>query len=86
MGIYMDNFAKAFVQLLEQSGVTCYQIEAYTRLNQAYLSRLKKGEKINPSPETIMKISLALAHFSSKLTIDEIDSLFRSVGRSLTKD
>jgi transcriptional regulator with XRE-family HTH domain len=84
--IYRDNFAKAFVQLLEQSGVTCYQIEGYTGLNQAYLSPLKKGEKSNPSPETIMKISLALAYFSSKITIHDIEGLFRSVGRSVTKD
>ena len=83
MGIYEDNFSAVFANLLRDSGVTCYQISEFTGLNQPYLSRLRSGEKQNPSPETIMKISLALTHYSYKIKLHDIQKLFKSVGRSL---
>lgn len=83
MGIYEDNFSVVFAELLKKSGVSCYQINEYTGLDQAYLSRLRSGERTNPGPETVMKISLALAHFSNRITLYDIDYLFHSVGRSL---
>jgi len=78
-GIYHNNFSKVFSQLLKMAGVSCYQISQYTGLTQAYLSRLKTGEKQNPSPQTILMISLALAHFSDKIRIQQIRKLFESV-------
>jgi len=82
-GIYANCFSSVFSRLLEKTGVSCYQICQYTNLDQAYLHRLKNGEKQNPSAETIMKIALALAHFGAKITIDDIEEMFNSVGRSL---
>lgn len=86
MAIYDNNFSVAFTGLLKRFGVTCYQIGKYTGLDQAYLSRLNNGEKTNPSPETIMKICLALAHYSEKIMLHDLESLFRSVGRSVIRD
>ncbi len=63
MGLYQNNFAEAFPKLIAKSGVTCYQIHEFTHLDQAYLSRLKSGGKTSPSPETIVKIGLAICHF-----------------------
>ena len=63
MGLYQNNFAEAFSKLIDKFEVTAYQIHQFIHLDQAYLSRLKSGEKNNPSPETIMKISLAFCHF-----------------------
>ena len=83
MGLYEKSFAEAFSKLLAKSGITCYQIHEYTHLDQAYLSRLKNGEKKNPSPETIMKISLAICHFSNKIKLSDIEKLLNSVGRSI---
>ena len=83
MALYATNFAKAFSNLLQETGVTCYQISQYSHLDQAYLSRLKNGEKQNPSPDTIVKISLALTHYSDKVNLYDIRKLFKSVGRSL---
>lgn len=82
-GIYVDSFSKVFSKLLEKTRITCYQISQYSHLDQAYLSRLKSGEMSNPGIETLMKISLALVHFSDKVTFYDIESLFNSVGRSL---
>jgi len=83
VGIYRNNFSLTFSKLLERSGVSCYQISQYTHLDQAYLNRLKNGEKNNPSPETTIKISLALAHYGNKIKLSDIESLFKSTGRSI---
>ena len=83
MGLYNSDFAKAFSNLLAKSGVTCYQIHQFTHLDQAYLSRLKSGESNNPSPETILKISLAICHLKEKIKIYDIEQLLNSTGRSL---
>lgn len=82
-GLYSNDFSEVFSRLLEKSGVSCYQIHQYTHLDQAYLSRLKNGDKGNPSPETIMKISLAFARLSKNVTVYDIEKLFNSVGRSI---
>ena len=80
-GILSNNFSQTFCGLLEERGVSCYQIGKYSGLDQAYLSRLKSGGRSNPSPETIMKISLALAHLSPQISLYDIQKLFRSAGR-----
>jgi radical SAM superfamily enzyme with C-terminal helix-hairpin-helix motif len=82
-GLYSNSFSEVFSKILGDTGVSCYQIHTYTNLDQGYLSRLKASQKTNPSPETIMKISLGLVHCSPKVTLLDIDNLFKSVGRSL---
>ena len=83
MGLYRDNFTEAFSKLRAKSGSTCYQIRQFTHLDQAYLSRLKSGERNSPSPETIVKIGLTICHFDDKIKFSDIEGLFKSVGRSL---
>ena len=83
MTFYANDFSKTFSTLLEEKGISCYQISQYTHLDQAYLSRLKNGGKHNPSPETLIKMSLALAHYSNQVQLHDIQKLFKSAGRSI---
>ncbi len=83
MTLYASDFSRVFSTLLEKNGISCYQISRYTHLDQAYLSRLKNGGKHNPSPETLIKISLALAHYSNQVQLHDIQRLLKSVGRSI---
>jgi len=83
MGLYQNNFAEAFSKLLAKSGATCYEIHQFTHLDQAYLSRLKSGERNSPSPETILKIGLAICHFDDRIRLSDIELLLNSTGRSL---
>lgn len=83
VAIYATDFAKLFSKLIENYGLSSYQISQFSGLDQAYLSRLKSGEKKNPSPETVVKISLAICHLNNKVTLSDIERLFESVGRSL---
>jgi len=81
--VYSNYSSQRFSKLLDKSNVTCYQISQYAHLDQAYLSRLKTGQRQNPSPETIIKISLALVHFSDDISLYDIERLFKAAGRSL---
>ena len=83
MTLYASEFSKVFSTLLEENGISCYKISRYTSLDEAYLSRLKNGGKHDPSPETLIKISLALAHYGNQVQLDDIQRLFKSVGRSI---
>ena len=82
-GIYDIQFSTVFSKMLKKSDISCYKIAKYTNIDVAYLSRLKNGLKYNPSPETILKISIAIGHLSEKIKIGDIEELFNSVGRSL---
>ena len=82
-GLYKNNFSEAFNKLLHKTGVSCYRISQYSHMDQAYLSRLKNGEKGNPSPEVIMKICLAIADSSAKTNVLDFEKLMNSAGRSL---
>ena len=83
IGIYADEFSRAFSKVLEQGDVTCYQISKYANIDQSYLSRLKSGEKQNPSIQTVIKIGLALAHLGHNISLFDIEILYNSVGRSI---
>jgi transcriptional regulator with XRE-family HTH domain len=82
-GIYANSFSEVFSKLLEKGHITCYQLHQFTDLDQAYLSRLKNGEKFNPSPEALMNIALGLVHHSKEISRYDIDEMFESVGRSI---
>ena len=82
-GIYNNDFSLVFSKLLGKTGISCYQIHNFTHIDQAYLSRLRSGEKDNPSPEIIVKICLAFVRLSKNVTLYDIEQLLNSVGRSI---
>ena len=81
--IYANDFARVFSRLLEENGLSCYRISEYTNLDQAYLSRLRRGKMNNPSLPILIKLSLALARLGKNITIHDIEELFNTVGRSI---
>ena len=85
MPLYSDDFARIFSNLLEKYHISCYKIEEYSNLNQSYLSRLRSGQMNNPSAETVVKISIAMAHCNKDLNLLDIERLFNACGRSLQK-
>jgi len=83
VAIYTNNFSKVFDKVLSETGVSCYQISGYSGLDGGYLSRLRSGQKDNPSPETTIKICIAIAHYSEKAKLHDIEALFNATGRTL---
>ncbi len=73
-------FSQVFSEIMERTGVTCYQINQYSGLDQSYLSRLKNGEKLNPSIGTVLTITYALVHFSDKVDLYDVKRLFKAAG------
>ena len=82
-GLYIDKFSEVFSRLLSKRAISCYCISKFAGIDQAYLSRLRKGDKDHPSPEMVMRISLALVHCSDKVSLYDIEELFNSTGRTL---
>ena len=78
-----EDFTQVLNKLLEKDKIIPYQICKYTHLDQSYLSRLRNGEKNNPSTATLIRISLGMVRHSDKITIYDIERLFKSTGRSL---
>ena len=83
MALYSKNFAKSFSEVLQNSQISCYKLSQYSHLDEGYLSCLRNGTKVNPSPETIVRICLSIAHYSNKPTLLDFEKLFNSTGRSL---
>jgi DNA-binding Xre family transcriptional regulator len=81
--LYIKGFSEIFSRLLSRSNVSCYQISHYTGIDQAYLSRLRNGEKYTPSTEVILKICIALAHFGTEVKLSDIEEPLNSVGRTI---
>lgn len=77
---YSSNFSQVFREILAKAEVSCYQISQYSHVDEAYLSRLKKGKKCNPSPEIVIRINLGLVRHSEKINIYDVEELFRSIG------
>jgi transcriptional regulator with XRE-family HTH domain len=82
--VWAGDFSPVFSGLLDETGITIYQISQYTHLDQAYLHRLKIGERKNPSPATVIKICLAFAHLSYKFGTYEAERPFQSTGRTIS--
>ena len=80
---YPNEFNLKFERLLQKAGVSCYKIGQYAGSDLAYLSRLKTGERQNPSTQTLFKISFALVHCSDKVTLSDIEELFNAVGKTI---
>ena len=83
MAILKDNFAEVFDKTLSKLSVTGSQIAKFTKLDEGYVSKLRSGQKKNPSDETVFKISFAIAHYANKISLDDLECIFNTVGHSL---
>lgn len=52
----MINIARAFVELMDEYGVTAYRIAKNTGFTQSYLSQIRHGKRI-PNTGTIEKLA-----------------------------
>jgi len=74
---YNKDFSIIFDQLLAKANLSCYRISKFSHIDHCYLSCLINGTKKNPGPQIIMRIGLALAHYSDN------EILIKSVGLSI---
>ena len=73
------HFSDVLRQLRVKAGKSRYQLWKFSGLDQAFLSRLERGEK-NPSRETVVLLGLALVHNCDAVGSEDIDELLLSAG------
>ena len=83
MGVFSSNFTKVFYELVKKSGASVHKISKYAYVDEPYIYHLLKGDKKNPSPEIVIRISFALARLSSDITIDDLEELLKSLQHTL---
>ena len=69
------EFSVLLRTLRERSGKSRYWLAQFSGVNQAYLLRLERGERRNPTRDTVLKLALALVAGSSLVTIDDVNEL-----------
>lgn len=71
-----SSFSSVFRYYCERSKKAHYDVlAAAAHLDPAYVFRLIKGEKFRPSPNTIIRLALAL-----QLTVSQTDELLMAAG------
>lgn len=79
------KFGEYLRRLRTKTGKSRYRLWQITGLDQAFLSRLEKGEK-NPSRNTVILLGIALVHGSNKITCEDIDELLLVAGYAPLRD
>ena len=74
------SFGQTLKTLRTKSGKSRYRLTQYSGLNEAYILRLESGERQNPSRDSVMKLSLALASTSEAISIHDVNELLLAAG------
>ena len=61
-----------------RAGKSRYRLAKYSGLNQAYILRLERGDRGNPSRDIVLMLGFALVEGSDSVAIDHIDELLMS--------
>lgn len=79
------NFGDSLCRLRKRAGKTRYGLWRLSGLDQAFLSRLEKGEK-NPSRNTVLLLGLALMHGCTEVSCDDVDELLLAANYAPLRD
>jgi transcriptional regulator with XRE-family HTH domain len=74
------SFAQALKQLRDKSGKSRYRLAQYSGISEAYILRLERGERANPSRDVVLMLGLALVENSDSVSVWDIDELLLSAG------
>jgi transcriptional regulator with XRE-family HTH domain len=74
------EFGETFKRLRKKAGKSRYKLAQWTGLSEAYLHRLEKGERTNPSRDVVLLIALALTSGYSNIDIYDIEEFILSAG------
>jgi transcriptional regulator with XRE-family HTH domain len=69
------TFAQELKQLRAKAGKSRYRLAQYSGINEAYILRLERGERANPSRDVVLMLGLALVENSDSVAIWDIDGL-----------
>jgi transcriptional regulator with XRE-family HTH domain len=74
------SFGDTLKKLRTAAGKSRYRLAQYSSLNEAYILRLERGERANPSRDVVLMLGFALVESSDSVGIWDIDELLLSAG------
>lgn len=74
------TFGETLKTLRSKADKSRYRLAQYSGLDEAYILRLESGERQNPSRDSVMKLSLALAANSEAVSLHDVNSLLLASG------
>ena len=74
------SFGETLKKLRLKSAKSRYRLAKYSGLNQAYILRLERGDRRNPSRDIVLMLGLALVESSDSVALWDIDELLLSAG------
>ncbi len=72
------TFAETLKKLRTRSGKSRYRVAQYSGVNEAYILRLERGERANPSRDIVLMLGFGLVEGSASIEIWEVDELLMS--------
>ena len=74
------TFGETLKKLRTKASKSKYRLTQYNGINEAYIFRLERGDRSNPSRDVVMMLGLALVESSDSVPIWDIDTLLLSAG------
>ena len=71
----MKGFAETLQALRQRSGKSMYRLAQDSGIDQSYILRLERGEKDNPSCNTVLMIGFALVRNCDSVDIHDVEEL-----------
>ncbi len=72
------NFGETLKKLRTRASKSRYRLAQFSGVNQAYILRLERGDRGNPSRDVVLMLGLALVEGSDSVEIWDIDELLLS--------
>ena len=72
------NFGETLRKLRTRASKSRYRLAQYSGVTQAYILRLERGDRGNPSRDVVLMLGLALVEGSDSVAIWDIDELLMS--------
>jgi transcriptional regulator with XRE-family HTH domain len=74
------TFGETLKKFRTAAGKSRYRLAQYSGINEAYILRLERGERANPSRDVVLMLGFALVESSDSVGIWDIDDLLLSAG------
>ena len=69
------SFAEILKRLRTKAGKSRYQLWKFSGVDQSYIAKLEKGEKLNPSRSTVILLCMGLLHDCNQIDLCEVEEL-----------
>jgi transcriptional regulator with XRE-family HTH domain len=74
------TFAETLKKLRTQAGKSRYRLAQYSGIDEAYILRLERGVRSNPSRDVVLMLGLSIVESSDSVRVYDIDELLLSAG------